>query len=588
MTLTDASTTLTRVSTLRAACLCGLLFTLAACQPREVSLALRFEGSGTRAASAAIRVRILDGGCSGAPVYSSVFPASDPQSASMAPRLSRGTYGFEVEARDSACSILAQTCVVRDLPLDQDALEIVIPDVTPSPACAAAQCTRGVCGDDVPPDAGPPDGGGVDSGPTMCGGDGDCPGGRCRSGTCCGGCWNGSSCEGGGAASACGSGGDDCASCSADQSCTSGGCVNGPPVSLSLSPVTSYVRVGGALWSAGANGGSQRGELVSATANVFSRQDTTLSFVAVAAAQLATCGIDTTGLLHCWGTNSPGLLGLGSTDFSRVEATPQAVGSSHWLDVQAGNIHFCAIRDDGHLFCWGINGDGQLGIAGGPRTTPTEVEAGGTWSAVAPGDVHTCAIRSDGALFCWGSGGFGKLGVSGTPGGSAAVRVGTATDWIAVSAGVEHTCGVRGNASGGVLYCWGNQEFGRLGDGISTGMVETPSSIDATHPYVDVAAGQYHSCALTFDGEVYCWGVGARGGTGLGLPGDADVPTLVSMLAEPVDAIAVGWTHTCAAAITSGSLGALRCWGDGTMGLLGDGGTADQHSPITPMLEPAP
>nr|MDQ3037112.1 hypothetical protein [Myxococcota bacterium] len=174
------------------------------------------------------------------------------------------------------------------------------------------------------------------------------------------------------------------------------------------------------------------------------------------------------------------------------------------------------------------------------------------------------------------------------PGGATAVQVGTDTDWIAVSAGVEHTCGIRGDASGGALYCWGSQQFGRLGDGISMGTAEQPIAIDTGRRYVEVAAGQYHSCALSVDGEVYCWGVGARGATGLGLPGDADVPTLVSALGMPMDAIAVGWTHSCAAAIDADTLTALRCWGDGSMGLLGNGATDDEHEPITPMLVPAP
>jgi alpha-tubulin suppressor-like RCC1 family protein len=560
------------------------VWVLSACQPHEVSLSLRFQEPATRLEASAILLRILEGGCSGTPVHTTVFPASDPESAATPPRLARGTYGFEVEARDEACQVLAQTCATRELPLEQGDLEVVLPDVTRTAACEAAQCTRGVCRDDTPPDAGMSDD--PDGGTEACSGDDECPGGRCRDGACCTGCWNGSSCEGGGSAAACGSGGDDCASCGGDQSCVAGACVSGPPVSLALSPVTSYVRIGAQLWSAGSNAGSQRGELVSAMENVFSRQDTDVRFADVAAAQLATCGIDVEGTLHCWGSNAPGLLGIGSSDFSRQEAAPQAVGSDTWLDVEAGNGHFCAIRDDGRLFCWGTNGDGQCGVSGGPQLAPTEVEAGGTWSAVAPGDLHTCAIRSDGALFCWGSADAGKLGVAGAMGGATAVRVGTATDWVAVSAGVEHTCGIRGDATGGELFCWGTQEFGRLGDGISTGTVEEPKSIDASQAWVGVAAGQFHSCALTASGEVHCWGVGARGATGLEPPGDADVPTRVPGVTA--DAIAVGWTHTCAASIGGGTLMELRCWGDGTNGLLGDGGTEDQPMPVTPTLDPSP
>ena len=215
----------------------------------------------------------------------------------------------------------------------------------------------------------------------------------------------------------------------------------------------------------------------------------------------------------------------------------------------------------------------------------TEIAAGGTWDAVSPGDVHTCGIRTDGTLHCWGDAGSGRLGVAGAVTGPTPQQVGTETDWIAVSAGVEHTCAIRGAGASGTLFCWGVRDFGRLGDGAATGMAETPVMIDATRPWTGVAAGQFHSCAVTQGREVHCWGVGARGATGLGVPGDANVPTLVS---AGFDRVAVGWTHTCAASASDPTLASVRCWGEGRDGMLGTGRTTDEPMPAVPTFEPAP
>ncbi len=571
------------MSVWRAASLGVLALALASCQPsRNVSFNLRFEEAATRSATAAIRVRILDGGCGGALLYSSVFDIGDPQAARTPPLLARGAYGFEAEARDASCAVIASTCLVRELPLDTDVLELVLEDVTPSPACAAGLCDDGVCRDDEPDAGPPPRDGGVDAGPMICTGDGECPGGRCRDQMCCAGCWDGTSCQGGVATAACGGGGEDCAACTGGQSCIGQACVMSPPVSLTLSPVTSYLRAGGSLWSAGKSDAAQRGELTSATANVFAQQDTTLAFIDVAASQLASCGIDTTGALHCWGRNAPGLLGINSSDFTREEVTPQRVGAAVWDAVEAGNSHFCAISEDGRLFCWGANAEGRLGVTTGSRSSPAEVEGGGTWRAVSPGDVHTCGIRSDGALLCWGSADGGRLGVAGATSGPTPQQVGTETDWVAVSAGVEHTCAIRG---AGLLFCWGTQEFGRLGDGSTTGESATPVAIDTSNTWASVAAGQYHSCAVTSGRAIYCWGVGTRGQTGLGPSGDSSTP---SMVTSGFDLVAAGWTHTCAASVVGGALGELRCWGEGTDGRLGTGRTDDENTPVLSTLEPAP
>lgn len=581
------------VTALRVICVGALAVALSACQPRQVDFSLRFANPATRDATTTIRVQVRNGSCSGTPLFTTVFPTSDPESALTPPKLEPGAYGFFAEARDDACQTLAQVCVVRELPLDDDALQLELADEDPPvAACPPDQCTRGECEGDAP-DAGPPDemDAGTDAGQVGCSRDEDCPGGSCPDMVCCFGCWDGSSCQSGQASAACGSGGGSCTSCGADQTCLEGGCVDGPPVSLSLSVSTSYFRSNGGLWSGGDNARSQRGNLEDTTPNVFAKQQTTVAFVDVAAGQFASCGIDAGGALYCWGTNSAGALGQADANFGRVEAAPVQVGSDSWLDVQAGNQHFCAIRSDAALLCWGQNTDGALGVSGGARLEPTEVTGGGSWSRVSPADRHTCGIQTNGTLYCWGDAEDGRLGIDSLcvddmMGGfvctdtSTPTQVGAASDWTDVGAGIFHTCGVRG----GALYCWGTREFGRLGNGTSPTPQTTPILIDDSHTWLSVRAGEFHSCGIANGDEVFCFGLNSRGQIG----STQDATMMPIRITTGFDLVGVGWNHTCATNRTDTSLSSTRCWGEGMDGQLGNGSTSQAMTPVAPTFLPAP
>ena len=95
----------------------------------------------------------------------------------------------------------------------------------------------------------------------------------------------------------------------------------------------------------------------------------------------------------------------------RQVTTPAPGG---WASITAGTTHTCATRTDGTLWCWGANDSGQLGIGGGtdqdrPRQVTTP--AAGGWAGVTAGYDHTCATRTGGTLWCWGYNGNGELGL---------------------------------------------------------------------------------------------------------------------------------------------------------------------------------
>ena len=85
-------------------------------------------------------------------------------------------------------------------------------------------------------------------------------------------------------------------------------------------------------------------------------------------------------------------------------SVPTRVGTdTDWVRVTAGWTHTCGVRTDRSLWCWGNNGNGQLGLGDATeRLVPTRVGAGTDWARVSSGTAHTCATRTDRSLWCWG------------------------------------------------------------------------------------------------------------------------------------------------------------------------------------------
>ncbi|MCH9685242.1 MAG: hypothetical protein K0V04_27650 [Deltaproteobacteria bacterium] len=175
------------------------------------------------------------------------------------------------------------------------------------------------------------------------------------------------------------------------------------------------------------------------------------------------CGLRSDDSLWCWGRNDFGQLGLG-TD-GEPQTTPMQVPGS-WSAVAAGAVHTCAIATDGTLWCWGRAGEGTLGI--GPAaedaifSTPTAVGTADNWIEIAAGS-GSCGRRQDGSLWCWGPNSNGQLGqgtVDEDAGSNIPLQVGTETDWSEPSIWGDTVCGRRGNE----LWCWGDNNSGRQGN----------------------------------------------------------------------------------------------------------------------------
>ena len=315
--------------------------------------------------------------------------------------------------------------------------------------------------------------------------------------------------------------------------------------------------------------------------------------------------LDATTTLLATGFNGQGELGTGDTD-NRSTPSPvsvSALSTRDFVSVTAGGSQSCALTATGIPYCWGRNGDGQLGNGNTTQQNPptpvsiSALPAGTTFSAITAGDAHTCAVTASGIPYCWGSGLNGRLGTgnetsrtSPSPVSTSALLAGVR--FSTITAGFAHTCAL---TTAGVAYCWGSTNQGQIGSGNAIQqMSPTPVSISALPSgtaFSTLTAAKGHTCALTTAGVPYCWGDNSLGALGSGaVVVDRLSPVAVSISALPTgtmfSAIDTGELHTCALTTT----GTPYCWGGESDGQLGDGEPPpeydDQVDP--PLTQPSP
>jgi alpha-tubulin suppressor-like RCC1 family protein len=147
------------------------------------------------------------------------------------------------------------------------------------------------------------------------------------------------------------------------------------------------------------------------------------------------------------------------------------------------------------------------------------------------------------------------------------------TNAVAISGGGAHTCAVLGD---GTVWCWGENEFGALGNG-STITSTTPAQVVGLTGAVDVSAGWRHTCALLGNGTVRCWGQNANGQLGNGTTTQSTVPVQASGITGAV-AVTAGWWHHSCALLGDGT---VRCWGVNEWGQFGSGTRTSSSTPVT-------
>jgi len=295
------------------------------------------------------------------------------------------------------------------------------------------------------------------------------------------------------------------------------------------------------------------------------------------------CALTPAGGVKCWGRNFAGQVGDG-TQIDRSTPVDVVGLQSGVTSVSTGIYHSCALLTNGSVKCWGLNTSGRLGDGTfSTRLVPTSVVGlPGAVAEIDAGGGHNCVVTATGAAYCWGSNAFLQIGdgtaVSSRPTPTAVSGLGSGV--LHITAGNDQSCAV---TTTGATLCWGKNVSGELGDGTNTNRNVPTPVVGLGSGSVEVSSGGEQSCGLDTVGAVRCWGNGGAGKLGNGAFANSNVPVAVSGLSSGVSSIAMGFTQSCALLVGGGQ----RCWGENFAGGIGDGTRTSRNVPTAALgLDP--
>ncbi|XP_015273586.1 PREDICTED: X-linked retinitis pigmentosa GTPase regulator [Gekko japonicus] len=270
--------------------------------------------------------------------------------------------------------------------------------------------------------------------------------------------------------------------------------------------------------------------------------------------KLAACGRNHTlicteqGKVYAVGGNSEGQLGIGDTEERSTFHPISFFTNQHKIrQLAAGSYTSAALTEDGRLFMWGDNSEGQIGLANVANVcVPHQVDVGKPISWISCGYYHSALITRDGELYTFGEPENGKLGLSHEQ--LKNNRVPQLVSGISgrvnkVACGGGHTVAL----AEGDVYTFGLGQYGQLGHGTFIFETSEPKIVDlGRHKICNIASGENHTALITENGLMYTFGDGRHGKLGLGEENYTNqfVPTLcANFLKFTVHSVACGGCH---------------------------------------------
>ena len=198
-----------------------------------------------------------------------------------------------------------------------------------------------------------------------------------------------------------------------------------------------------------------------------------------------------------------------------------------------------------------------------------------TFQSVEVGALHSCGLTLRNEILCWGENSTGQLGTGDDISRTIPWPVSHGTiEFSRVVPGAAHSCAL---SLDNEVYCWGSNNAGQLGLGnLSDLQVSVPVEVGGGRSYISVEVGGAHSCALSTSRAAFCWGNGAQGQLGTGDVQGVPRPAPDSVVGGIVyELLTAGNEHTCGLTVS----GESYCWGSGQHGRLGVGSSSNLAEP---------
>lgn len=258
--------------------------------------------------------------------------------------------------------------------------------------------------------------------------------------------------------------------------------------------------------------------------------DEELKWEKVSVGKEASCGLSEDGEIYCWGLISSYMLGTDpyeATSELRVKPSepvkPPSEGGE-WIDVSAsyGKVYALSDAPSGdNTYMWGSGPEGIFHPD--PKIDPTPVDM--RLTQLTRADEHMCGLTDDAMISCWGEGTVGYVALNSACEGQEDCELDTPSTFgiegsqiEQVSTGEEHLCMLNAGEGEPLIYCWGDDSYGRLGNSANppdpaedenqwqTIGLPVQDQDNTAYDWAAVSAGMHHTCATTQRGLLYCWG----------------------------------------------------------------------------------